>query len=137
MRLGKIVLALPVAGLFMWLGASAASAQVGPIRGQVHLAGRISPTHYVIVSSKGVILEIVSNTYQDTDPLVFKHELTAAAQIPLSQSVYNQYLKLVPAGTSHPGVLYHRSISSTAKTVPIPPPPAASPLQTLELNSLS
>lgn len=93
-----------------------ASAATLSLSGKVHLSGRVLPAHYVIVNDHGVIIEIISNTAQDTVPLVYKNKLAKSTQTILSDDIIKQYQKLLPPGTSHPGVLYKKNVSQ--QTVP-------------------
>lgn len=94
---------MAVIGLF---GSRPASAATLSASGEVHLSGKVAPAHYVIVDGSGTILTIMSNTDQDTVPLIYKDKLAAPDKIPLTPAIYDQYLKIVPSGTSHAGVLY-------------------------------
>lgn len=89
-----------------WFGAGMASAQTLTASGKIHLRGVVVPAHYVIVDDQGTIIKIISNTKEDTVPLVFSAKIDKANARPLTDDIYKQYQKLVPTGTSHQGTLY-------------------------------
>jgi|GEM_PF-6844864 len=64
------------------------------------------PAQYILVDGQGKILEIGSNTYQDVVPQVFLNQPSSGIEQPLTPEIYAQYRNFVPAGKSHPGILY-------------------------------
>lgn len=116
MRVGGFLLAAFIVGATGLSGGRAASAYTLSASGKVHLIGKVAPAHYIIVDGDGTILQVISNTDEDTVPLVYKDKLIANNQMPLTPAIYDQYRKIVPAGTSHPGVLYKLAKPQPAPT---------------------
>jgi hypothetical protein len=74
----------------------------------IHVYGRVLPKHSVIVDRSGTIIEIASNTTEDTVPKVYLESIAADTQIPLSENVHQQFRRLAPGGTSKAGILYKK-----------------------------
>ena len=77
-------------------------------KNEIQVTGRVLPMHSVVVDSNGIVLEILSNTYEDVLPRVFVDRISLETEIPLNDAVKTQYNALVPQGSSKVGSLYKK-----------------------------
>lgn len=97
--------------LFIMLGVyimlpAAASAETISVERKIVVQAKVMPAQYIVIDGQGKIMEIGSNTNADVVPQVFLTRPGAENQQPMTPELYAQYRGLVPAGKSHPGVLY-------------------------------
>ena len=85
-----------------------AQTQFNP-RNQIQVYGKVLPTHSVVVDSSGKIIEIYSNTTEDTVPKVYINHIAAETEVPITAEIYQQFQALVPSGTSRVGILYQQN----------------------------
>ena len=92
---------------------SVASAETISAERRIVVQAEVMPAQYILVDQQGKVLEIGSNTNQDVVPQVFLNHPTAGNERPLTPEIYAQYRSFVPAGKSHPGILYKYQIIKT------------------------
>lgn len=93
---------------FVWAG-PAAAAEISVTR-ELTVTAEVPHHRDIVVDLSGQITRITSNTLQDVIPQVYSLSIAPENRRPLSPELYEQYRKLVPAGTAQYGKLYERRI---------------------------
>lgn len=91
-------------------GGVASAESVTVTGGKLNVHAKVLPRHTIVVDEQGLIMQIFSNTAEDVDsPRVYKGEIDAANEQPITPALYDEYRRLVPAGKSRVGLLYERN----------------------------
>lgn len=85
---------------------------------ELHVRAVVPGHRDVVVDTKGQIMEITSNTLEDTTPTVYFMKIDEKTQRPLTSELMTAYRKLVPEGTAKYGVLYKRTFLATLLYTP-------------------
>jgi hypothetical protein len=75
---------------------------------QIHVYGKILPTHHLIVNGDGKIIEIISNTAEQKPDQIFVYidKISPENKSNLNELISAEYNKLMINKTSHAGTIY-------------------------------
>jgi hypothetical protein len=96
-----------------FLSAAPVSAGTISVSGKITVTAIVAPQHYVIINDSGTITEIISNSNQDTVPLVYKDKVIKGNEMPLTPEIYAQYNKIIKPGKSYIGTIYKQPSAAT------------------------
>jgi hypothetical protein len=97
---------LVLVSVFVFSLAGQASAETVSISQQIIVQAKVLPAQYIIINSSNKITQIDSNTDQDITPKVYLGKVAAGNERQLTDEIYQEYRKLVPAGKMRVGTLY-------------------------------
>jgi hypothetical protein len=83
------------------------SAATLSVSGEITITARVADTHYVVIDNHDNVLEIISNTTRPAAPKVFRGS-TNSDERPLTEGVYEQYLRLTETNQGVMGTLYKK-----------------------------